>query len=302
VKPDDRSSSQQDALLCCDVVAHAALSVSLDQFAALRRQPGPGVGAELPANFLKHSDEQTIAGLASVLHAIEFAGFEPGSLSAWGIVAAPCHLGRGSLVSAIARYGLEGAWGMSPHFIPHKSQHAVSGTISQALKIHGPNFGTGGSPSGAGEAILAGAVLAETDGVPGVWVVLTGWEPEYIPDAEGQPTSPVECQAVAIALTRPRADHKGFRVRVIPRSSNEAVPLSARNTYPPPRLQPLADLLGRPPESIESIVWNLESGGWLEIGSFNSATTNQGPKAGRWSRSRNRVDALPAGAGTEKRW
>src|SRR5438067_465552 len=84
--------------------------------------------------------------------------------------------------------------GLSPHFIPHRSQHAISGTISQALKIHGPNFGAGGGPGAAAEALLAGAVLLEGSRLPGVWVVLTGWDPEYVPDPEGRPTCETTCQ------------------------------------------------------------------------------------------------------------
>jgi hypothetical protein len=303
VKPSDAAAApQQDAAICCDVLAHAAISVPLDQFAALRRQPGPEVGAHLPANFLKHSDEQTVAGLASVLQAIHTAGIEPTSLGAWGIVAAPCFLGRGTLVASVARYAIEGAWGMSPHFIPHKSQHAVSGTISQALKIHGPNFGTGGGPWGAVEAVLAGAVLAETAGLPGVWVVFTGWNPEYVPNADGAPTAPVECQAVALALVRARVEHKGFRIRVVPPARMGSVAASAPVVYPMPRLLTLVNLLSKPPEPAESIVWGLEGGGWFEIGSCNPASTLPAPKTGRWSNAHSRAEVLQAGAGTEKRW
>src|SRR2546428_8215646 len=180
----------------CDVAAFGSVHFTLDMFPALRKKPGPGIGQSLPNNFLKHTDEQTVASLAAVLQAVDRCGLSETNFRNWGVVAAPAFLGRATLVSALQHYADEGAWGISPHFIPHCSQHAVAGTISQALKIHGPNFGTGGGPAGAVEALLAGAVLLEGNQLPGVWAVISGWEPEMIPDREGKPTAGCTCQTV----------------------------------------------------------------------------------------------------------
>src|SRR5438445_4469078 len=171
----------------CDIAAFGSVHFTLDLFPALRQKPGPGIGQSLPNNFLKHADEQTVVALAAVLQAIEQFRMSEICFDGWGVAAAPFFLGRATLVQALQRYAAEGAWGLSPHFIPHRSQHAISGTISQALKIHGPNFGAGGGPGAAAEALLAGAVLLEGSRLPGVWVVLTGWDPEYVPDPEGRP-------------------------------------------------------------------------------------------------------------------
>src|SRR5262249_9215828 len=78
--------------------------------------------------------------------------------------------------------------------------------VSQALKIHGPNYGVGGGNEGAAEALLvAGALLA--DGLlPGLWVVLTGFDPELVPaDPLAADAAPprTDCLAVALALTPP---------------------------------------------------------------------------------------------------
>jgi hypothetical protein len=35
---------------------------------------------------------------------------------------------------------------------------------------------------------------------PGVWLVLTGWSPELVPDRGGGPPLAVECHALAIAM------------------------------------------------------------------------------------------------------
>jgi hypothetical protein len=290
------ATSSPGPALRCDVLAHAALTIPLDEIAGLRRKPGPGVGESLPNNFLKHSDEQSVVGLASVLHAIAAAGLDHTMFANWGIVAAPCFLGRGTLVGAMARYAVEGAWGMSPHFIPHKSQHALSGTISQALKIRGPNFGTGGAPCGAAEAMLAGAVMVGADGLPGVWVVMTAWDPEYVPDAEGRPVSPVNCLAVALALVLDRSAHSGFRLHVQP---GAAAGGSAR---PPLKLRSLFDLLQTVPGSTPPLVWELDGGIVLQIGREMNARLALELKPHAWSKNRAPQAIMRSGAGTENQW
>ena len=119
----------------CDVIAHGTLRVAADQFPTLRQKPGTVPGVALPAAFLKHSDEQTVAGLAAVFQAVNRSGLDAAHFADWGVLAAPRFLGRASMIQSLQRYFLEGAWGISPHLIPHHSLHSVSGTVSQALKI-----------------------------------------------------------------------------------------------------------------------------------------------------------------------
>jgi hypothetical protein len=214
---------------------------------------------------LKHADEQTVVGLAAVLHAAQHERLADEDFTLWGVVAAPCFLGRATLVSAMARFDEEGAWGLSPHFIPHRSQHAVSGTISQVLKIHGPNFGSGGGPGGVTEALLAGAVLLEGDRPPGVWVVVSTWEPELIPDAQGEPTGPTTCHAIALALVPSRSGWQGPRLRVAPRMDGAGRSLTADGG---PSVAALAAVLTalaateRPPTPA---LWRWDASGLLEI-------------------------------------
>src|SRR5260370_28100223 len=106
----------------------------MDMFGALRQRPGPGPGVALPASLLRHADEQTVAGLAAVLHAIHDFKMNVADFRDWGIVAAPCFLGRATLAVALQRLAAEGAWGISPHVIPHRSQHAVAGSTNHGLK------------------------------------------------------------------------------------------------------------------------------------------------------------------------
>ena len=79
----------------------------------------------------------------------------------------------------------EGVWGTSPHLIPHFALHSASGTISLALGLHGPNLGVGGGLHAAAEGFPGGPDLAVAGVVPGVWLVLTGWSPELVPDPGG---------------------------------------------------------------------------------------------------------------------
>jgi hypothetical protein len=204
----------------CDVAAHAGLRVPVESLPELRRQPGPVVGEPLPPAFLKHADEQTVAGLAAVFRAIHDHHLGNGQAlhgyyRDWGVLAAPRFLGRPALAAALQRFQAEGAWGVSPHLIPHRSLHSISGTVSQALKVHGPNFGVGGGPGSELEALLAALALLERQRLPGVWVVLTRLDPEAPPDPNGRPAPGTACVALALALVPPRPDGHGIRLRLV---------------------------------------------------------------------------------------
>jgi hypothetical protein len=191
----------------CRVAACATLRGDAETIAQWRKQPVV-VGAEkMPISFLKHSEDQTILALKTVLQAIEQPNLTRSQAVAWerdfadwGVIAAPNLFGRVSIAQTIQRYQQEGAWGVSPQLIPHQSLHAMSGTISQALKIYGPNFGISGGPNAGLDAFLiAGAMMV--DGLlPGMWLVLTGYESEWIPALDDRPTTAPMCQAAALAL------------------------------------------------------------------------------------------------------
>jgi hypothetical protein len=205
--------------VACDVAAHASMRVPYEAVGGLRRQPGPRYGEPFPVSFLKHADEQTVVGLSALFQAIHDHGLTPAPGSPgfrdWGVVAAPRFLGRATMAAALQRFTAEGAWGVSPHLIPHHSLHSMSGTVSQALKLHGPNFGVGGGPGAAAEGILAAAALLECRRLPGVWLVLTGIDPEQAPDTMGRPAPGTSCAALVLALVPPRPGWSGIRLRVI---------------------------------------------------------------------------------------
>jgi hypothetical protein len=131
---------------------------------------------------------------------MEAMGRSADEFASWGVVAASRYLGRANLAVALRTFVAEGVWGTSPHLIPHFALHSASGTISLALGLHGPNLGVGGGLHAASEGFLASLTWLTAGVVPGVWLVLSGWSPELVPDSRGSASGTGECQALALAL------------------------------------------------------------------------------------------------------
>jgi hypothetical protein len=214
-------------VVCCDVAGCGVVRAGPEAVAALRQDPGAVPGGPLPPSLLRHADEQTVVALAAVLRAVAEHNLTGTRFPDWGVLAAPRFLGRVASAVALHQFRTEGAWGVSPHLIPQRSLHAVSGTISQALKLHGPNFGVGGGPGGVTEALLAAAALLADGDLPGAWVVATGWDPEPEPDLEGRPQRLGVCTGVALALIPPRDDPHGLRLHVDPARQPPGLTLEA---------------------------------------------------------------------------
>src|SRR5208337_2923506 len=91
-------------------------------------------------------------------------------------------------------------WSISPHLSPHATLHSPAGTLSLAMGIHGPNLGIGGGPGSGFEGFLTALTWVSSRVVPGVWLVLSGWSPEFVPDQRGEPREDCECHALALVL------------------------------------------------------------------------------------------------------
>jgi hypothetical protein len=248
--------------ICCAVAARAALLLGAEELPSLRRAVSPLTGAPLPAALLKHSDEQTVAAVAAVFRAIEADSLDPRSLAEWGVLAAPRFLGRAAMGGVLHRFREEGAWGVSPHLIPHRSLHSVSGTVSLALRMHGPNFGAGGGPGAESEAFAVVAGLLGAGDMHGLWVVLTGYEPELAPEdpADGARPAPLpRLAAVAVALAPAE----------LPRWE---LHLGAGTLRGCPALT-LAGLRRAVAEGTPGC-WALDGGGWVELRPARGATGN----------------------------
>jgi hypothetical protein len=256
--------AEAEPATACDLLAYAAVRVAPEGVPTLRHKPGPGAGERLPASWLKHADEQTVVGLAAVLQAIDRHRLAATPFTDWGVLGGTRFLGRVTMAAAMHRFAAEGAWGLSPHLIPHRSLHALSGTISQALKIHGPNFGVGGGLHGASEAFLTAAALLGTRPLPGVWVVLTGWDPEPVPDRVGRSATPTVCCGVAMALVPARVAWSGLRVHVGagPGRTSRA---AGRRTGGRLTLEELVAALGETDPCCAPATWALPHGGWLRL-------------------------------------
>ncbi len=271
----------------CQVAAYGAVQAGAAQVAAWRRQPLRSVDLSLPANFLKNSDPQTIAGLAALDRAIHQHRLDLGHSQDWGVIAAPCLLGRSALALACQRFAVEGAWAISPNLIPHHSLHAVSGTISQALNLRGPNFGIGGGPAAAAEGFLLAATLLANRTLPGLWLVLTGYEPELMPldpslPALATPAGPEPlCEAVALALTPGHNLDIGLTLRIGCEGSWD--PDEKTSQWPSFHLHTLAALLSLPAANsagLEKGVRNLAP--QRPQGCFAQKVPDPFPQAGRW--------------------
>jgi hypothetical protein len=217
---------------CCilsEVLGHGLFRMSPAAVPELRRKsaPIPGGWPPLPPSVLRNSDEQTIAGLCAVYAAISSMRLPADHCEQWGVIAASRFLGRANLARALQSFLAEGVWGTSPHLIPHFALHSASGTISLALGLHGPNLGVGGGLHAAAEGFLTALTWLASGAVAGVWLVLTGWSPELVPDRADGPAVAVECHALAIAMNAigPPAGRAAIRVRFGSQSRRLAAPV-----------------------------------------------------------------------------
>jgi hypothetical protein len=197
------------------VKAYTVVHCPLGEISALRQQLGPPGGKPFPAAFLKSSDEQTVVGVAAVIEAIRRHGLDWNSFADWGVIAAPRFFGRLSCSDSLYRFEVGGAWKAPPLFVAHRSLHAISGTISQALQCRGPNFGVGGGGSAAAEGLLAALTLLQEHRLPGLWLILSECDPEPRPDRQGNNTIPIICHALALAFVPVSQDWRSPRLRLI---------------------------------------------------------------------------------------
>jgi hypothetical protein len=237
----DRATLEIEPLLAGQIVGHGLVCLKPCDMRAMRRRPGPvPEGWErVPPTLLRYSDEQTVAGVGAVFTAIAGAGLEPARFGSWGVVAASRFLGRANLAEALRSFATEGVWGTSPHLIPHFALHSLSGSVSLALGLHGPNLGVGGGLHATAEGFLTALTWLEAGIVPGVWLILTGWSPELIPEpsppGDAEPAGS-ECRALALALVAAGNRDNRPLVRIVSDSAR-------RRVRPPPDLARLAHQL-----------------------------------------------------------
>ena len=208
-----RPEARPTGLLRAEIQAHAFCRMTRQDVAHERRRPGPMPDgwSPIPGSLLRQADDQTIVSLAAVRGALgRLEDREPARFDRWGILAASRFLGRSGLVQAIAGFQADGVWSVSPHLIPHLTLHSPAGTLSLALGIHGPNLGIGGGPNAGFEGFLTALTWLNAGVVPGLWMVLSRWSPEFLPDHRGEPRASCECQAMAMVVVPCRSTESGL--------------------------------------------------------------------------------------------
>jgi hypothetical protein len=194
--------------ISCDVAALAYVQAGPESLTKLRRDPGKLGEHPLTSGLLKHADDQTVAAVVAVLEAIRLSDLNPATFSDWAVLAAPRQFGRAAFDKAFPQFAAEGAWGVSPYLVPHHSLHSPSGTISQILSAHGPNFGVGGWLGAEGHAFVTAAVFLNRYPDRGVWIVLSG--------ACGADAAQSSYEALALALVAPDSESIRPRLRLAP--------------------------------------------------------------------------------------
>lgn len=206
------------ATLAAVIEGHGLIRLSRPEIAAFRRRPDPLPAPWPPSrpSTLRNSDEQTVAAVAAVRQALENMGCpDPKRFADWGVVAASRFLGRSNLVLALDRFKAEGPWGVSPHLIPHFALHAQAGALSLVLGGRGPNLGAGGGIFAGTDGVLTAFSWLDSGLVPGAWLVLTNWDPEYRPGLDGEPLEPTHCEALALALAPVRDGRGAPRIQMV---------------------------------------------------------------------------------------
>jgi hypothetical protein len=197
------------------VAAVGVAEAPLAAVTGLRRALAVPGQPPFPATFLKAAEDQTVLALAAVIRAIEGGGLVGEPFTTWGVVAGPRSLGRLAAAEGLYKYEQGGAWRVSPFLVPHHSLHSVSGTVSQAFRIYGPNFGVGGHRSAVVEGLLAALALLDEGRLPGLWLVLSECDPEPVPDRLGTSAVPVTYRALALAFRPAATGRELLRLRLV---------------------------------------------------------------------------------------
>ena len=200
------------------VVAVARVTRAGADIAALRGPLQQFFGNTVSVGILKQCDDLVLLSLTALRDAITAFGITPERQAGWGVVANPRRAGQARMTETITKFLTNGAWSVSPHVIPHCLLHSLSGILSQALALNGPNMGVGGVPDTEEDVCLGMAAWLAGEDATGGWMVWAGWQndnPEG-PDAVG------EALVAAVEYTGEPADGEtGWRAidRLAPRGT-----------------------------------------------------------------------------------
>jgi len=184
----------------CGLAGWGVVRIPWAEIPQWRKNPGPFEGLS-PLPHLKLADEQTVLAFAAVLQAIQRGGLATTGFSDWGVLAGPRYFGRARIAHIMARFQKQGVRAVAPLGIPTLSQHSVASTICLILGCHGPGFGVSGNPGQLPEVLLDSMSILANHDCPGIWAIMTGFEPEPTPDLAGQIVGCTIGIGIAFALT-----------------------------------------------------------------------------------------------------
>lgn len=222
----------------CGIGCHALVEARLSEIGPLRDRATPSDAPPLPPRFLRHADEQTVVGVRAVLEAMSAHPAPRPSFADYGVVAASCRAGRFATAQSLAQARVGGGVAVSPHVVPQCSLHALAGAVSVACGMHGPNVGSSGGGHAVAEglftalSLLAGAAATPGSGLPGMWLVLCGWDREPELDEQGRPIpvasadEPI-CRALAVALSAEADAGTGLQFAIRMPSTAPVRPIAA---------------------------------------------------------------------------
>lgn len=247
------------------VSAVASASISYPELQAMRKTPPRFGDVVVQGHFLKHADEQAIVALEAIRLACERSPqLDVRTQSRWAVVSAPRYIGRMAAAQIVSRFDRSGTTGVPTHAGAHYSLNSVSGVVGIAMGIRGPNLGVGGGPATILEGLIASLTLFDTAVVPGVWLTLTGWSHEPLPDPEGKVADRCVCHGVALALQPQAAGSSQLRLRLPGASAPVNRFLARRNLDP--SIAELAALVSEA-EGARPADWfrSLPDGGSIEL-------------------------------------
>jgi hypothetical protein len=220
-----------DVTVEATVLASATASARLGEFPALRKLPPRFAGSNVPGHFLKHADEQTVVALEALRRAIEQFGLDAREQTDWGVIAAPRYIGRLASVEIVRRFAQNGGSTVATHAAAQFSLNSIAGAASIVLGIRGPSLGVGGGSWSIGDGLVAALTLFDPACTPGVWLLLTEWEPEPIMQPGGSPIDGI-CRAVALAIAPGASRESNLRLCFPGGQTNGASGLAGRAREP----------------------------------------------------------------------
>lgn len=257
-----RAAPSVAPILGSTLLTHGTAVHTVADLPELRSALAAAWSRTLPAPVFRQADDQTILGLAALRQALDRLDNRDDDFADWGVLAAPRYFGRAAHAGILERTKIDGPWGVSPHYVPHRSLHSLPGMISLALRAHGPNLGVGGGPGAESEVMLAAAAWLHGDRLPGVWIVCTGYSPEPVPDPQGQLPPDSVCRAVVLALTTAETETEGrcLRFRMVCRRTERRGASSGQHEGEGFTLESLLTALTRKVDYPTTWIWNIKHG------------------------------------------